>query len=98
MNRAELVRQVAARSGLPLAAADAAVKAALDAVAGALADLEAGGRCDGVGEAVDMVAGALSDRLEAVEQGLGGEHTVVCSRPGAQERRGLCSGHGGAAA
>ena len=32
MNRGELVRQVAARTGLPLAAADAAVKAVLDAV------------------------------------------------------------------
>ena len=36
--------------------------------------------------------------LEEVEQGLGGEHAVVCSRQGAQERQGLCSGHGGAAA
>ena len=37
MNRSELVRQVAMRTGLDPAAADAAVKAALGAVAGALA-------------------------------------------------------------
>ena len=69
MNRAELVRQVAARSRLPLAAADVAVKAALDAVAGALADLEAGGRGDRVGEAVDMVVGALPDAWRRSSRG-----------------------------
>ena len=37
MNRSELVRQVAVQTGLDPAAADAAVKAALGAVAGALA-------------------------------------------------------------
>ena len=37
MNRTELVRQVAQRAGMSPADADAAVKAALDAVAGALA-------------------------------------------------------------
>ena len=41
MNRLELIRQVAGETGLSPAAADAAVRAALDAVAGALARGEA---------------------------------------------------------
>ena len=41
MNRLELVRQVAGETGLSPAATDAAVRAALDAVAGALARGEA---------------------------------------------------------
>ena len=41
MNRSELVRQVADETGLSPAAADAAVRAALEAVAGALARGEA---------------------------------------------------------
>ena len=42
--------------------------------------------------------GRIAGRLEEVERGPGGERAVVCSRQGAQERQGLCSGHGGAAA
>ena len=41
MNRSELVRQVADETGLSPAAADAAARAALEAVAGALARGEA---------------------------------------------------------
>ena len=41
MNRLELIRQVAGETGLSPAAADAAVRAALDAVTGALARGEA---------------------------------------------------------
>ena len=105
MKRSELVRQVALQTGLAPAAADAAVRAALEAVAGALARGEAV-RCDlwGSGRSACARPGRNSatgasivvpaSRSVSFRAGKGGLRDAVNRTAGAVAREFRC--HGGA--